>query len=112
VSDPSDVANPAPAGSRYYGVPTASIVAPTGEVRVYLRRRAIPPQESFAVFAEHVVEEGDRLDRIAADRLGDPEQSWRIADANAVLDPDDLTRTVGRRIRIAFPPGIPGASGV
>ena len=38
---------------------------------------------------------GDRLDRIAAERYGDPEQAWRIADGHRVLDPDLLTAVPG-----------------
>ena len=50
-----------------------------------------------------------RLDNLAAEYLGDPEQFWRICDANGVLRPDELTDTIGRRIRITLPDGIPGA---
>jgi hypothetical protein len=56
---------------------------------------------------EHTVTQGERLDNIAAQYLGDPEQFWRICDANAVLRPDELTDTTGRRIRITMPAGIP-----
>ncbi|MFC0111328.1 hypothetical protein [Kibdelosporangium aridum] len=44
--------------------------------------------------------EGDRADVLANRYIGDPEQWWRIADANPVLDPRDLTSTPGRRLRI------------
>jgi len=30
---------------------------------------------------------------------------WRIADANAVTDPFELTDTIGLRVRIPAPPG-------
>ena len=53
--------------------------------------------------------EGERLDNIAAQYLGDPEQFWRICDANGAMRPDELTETVGRRLRITLPEGIPGA---
>ena len=62
----------------------------------------------FALLLEHTVTEGDRLDNIAARYLGDPEQFWRICDANGVMRPDELTETVGRRLRITMPEGIPG----
>ena len=52
---------------------------------------------------------GDRLDTIAAQLLGDPELFWRIADANGAMRPDELTETVGRKLRITLPAGIPGA---
>ena len=52
--------------------------------------------------------QGDRLDNITAQYLGDPEQFWRICDANNVLAPNELTDTLGRIIRITLPEGIPG----
>ena len=39
--------------------------------------------------------------------LGDPEQFWRLCDANAALRPDELME-VGRWLRITLPEGIPG----
>jgi hypothetical protein len=50
------------------------------------------------------VEEGDRLDLITAERLGNPEHYWRVCDANDVMDPNQL-ETVGRRLRIPIPRG-------
>jgi hypothetical protein len=58
---------------------------------------------------EHVVTEGDRLDNIAAKYLGDPEQFWRVCDANGAMLPDELIETIGRRLRITLPEGVPGA---
>ena len=40
----------------------------------------------------------------------DPEQFWRLCDANAAMRPDELTESVGRRLRITLPEGIPGVS--
>ena len=51
--------------------------------------------------------QGDRLDNITAEYLGDPEQFWRICDANATLHPAELEE-VGRRLRITLSEGIPG----
>ena len=98
--------------SRYYGLPTAELALPDGRVVVYLRRRFVPPPERFALLREHTVAEHDRLDHIAAAEIGDPEQFWQIADANAAMRPDELAETPGRRLRIALPEGIPGAVGV
>jgi hypothetical protein len=56
---------------------------------------------------EHTVNEGERLDNITALYLGDPEQFWRVCDANGVIRPEELTETVGRKIRITLPEGIP-----
>ena len=59
---------------------------------------------------EHTSSQGERLDNIAAQYLGDPEQFWRLCDANGALRPGELTETVGRRLRITLPEGIPGVA--
>jgi hypothetical protein len=99
-----------PPTSRYYGIETATLENPDGRSIIYIRRRFCPPPERFALIQEHVVVQGDRLDNIAARYIGDPEQFWRICDANAAMRPDELTETIGRRLRITLPEGIPGAS--
>ena len=100
-----------PINSRYYGVATTQLVEPDGRVVAYLRRRFVPPPGRFSLLREHVVAQGERLDTIAAEYLDDPEQFWRIADANGAMQPDDLTRPVGRVLRITLPEGIPGGFG-
>jgi hypothetical protein len=57
----------------------------------------------MTTLAEHTVTQGDRLDNLAARYVGDPEQFWRICDANDVLRPEDLTEEAGRAIRIGLP---------
>lgn len=94
--------------SRYHGLDTAQFVAPDGRAVVYVRRRFLPPPERLALLQEHEVSEGDRLDRITARYLGDPEQFWRVCDANRAMRPDELTEVVGRHLRITLPDGIPG----
>ncbi|WP_394840105.1 LysM peptidoglycan-binding domain-containing protein [Pendulispora rubella] len=93
--------------SRYFTAGTAELTLPDGTKVIYLARRLIAPPESFAFLREHTVREGERLDHIAAEHLGDPEQFWRICDANAALNPDDLLR-IGGIIRITLPEGLPG----
>ena len=39
--------------------------------------------------------QGDRLDNITAKYLGDPEQFWRMCDANGAMRPEELTETIG-----------------
>ena len=97
-----------PINSRYYGVETAELKTASGEIVVYLRRRFVPQPERFELLEVHTVTEGERLDHIAAKHLGDPEQFWRICDANRAMHPDDLTETIGRKLRITLPEGIPG----
>ena len=98
-----------PSNSRYNGSETAQMTLPDGRCVVYLRRRFVPSPNQFVLLMLYSVVAGDRLDTIAAQLLGDPELFWRIADANGAMRPDELTETVGRRLRITLPAGIPGA---
>lgn len=93
--------------SRYYGLATATLETPERGTIVYLRRRFVPSPELFATLFEHTVTAGERLDHVAARHLGDPEQFWRIADANGALRPEELTEEIGRRLRITLPLGVP-----
>lgn len=93
--------------SRYNGVPLALLQRRPDEPGVvYVRRRFIPALNSLTLAARHGVSALDRPDLLAAKYLGDPLLYWRIADANAVLDPNELTDTVGRRVDIALPAGM------
>jgi len=94
--------------SRYYSIPTTEIERQDGAKIAYVRRRFVPPPERFSLLLEHPVAEGDRLDNITAQYLGDSEQFWRVADANGAIAPEELTDTVGRRLRITLPEGVPG----
>lgn len=94
--------------SRYHGIETVTLTTADGTISAYLRRRFVPPPERFTLLQEHVVTQGERLDTIAAQYLGDPEQFWRICDANGAMRPEELTEVVGRRLRITLPEGIPG----
>ena len=97
-----------PPTSRYAAVEVALYVLPDGRTRAYLRRRLLPPPDRLGLLTEYVVTSGDRLDRIAATFLGDPEQFWRVCDANGAMRPEELTEFPGTRIRITLPQGIPG----
>ncbi|HEU5161292.1 MAG TPA: LysM domain-containing protein [Streptosporangiaceae bacterium] len=99
-----------PRTSRYYGIEQAVHVADDGQEIPYLRRRLLPRAGDLAVITEYEVRDGDRPDLVANQFLGDPEQWWRIADANPVLDPRELTDTAGKKIRITLPEGVPGAA--
>ncbi len=100
--------NPFPPTSRYFNIETASFQFADGKTVAYVRRRFMPSADRFALIQEHAVVQGDRLDNITAKYLGDPEQFWRVADANNAMQPGELTATVGRRIRITLPEGVPG----
>ena len=97
--------------SRYYAIETATLTVrgPDGLDRqiAYKRRRFLPPTGTATTVVEHRYAQGERLDNITARYIGDPEQFWRICDANAVIAPEEL-EAVGRTIRITLPEGIPG----
>ncbi len=94
--------------SRYAGIDTKLMKLADGRVVIYLQRRFLPSPDKFALLQEHVITEGERLDNVTARYLGDPEQFWRVADANGAMRPQDLTLTIGRRLRITLPEGMPG----
>jgi nucleoid-associated protein YgaU len=95
--------------SRYYNLKPAALKTTDGRTIIYVPRRFAPQPDSLTLLQEHVVVAGDRLDNLAAQYLDDPEQFWRIADANNAMQPDDLTRTAGSVLRITLPEGVPGA---
>ena len=98
-----------PPNSRYHKTAVASLTMPDGTEVAYLKRRFVPPPEIFALLQEHSVAEGERLDHIAAKYLGDPEQFWRLCDANGAVRPNELLEPLGRTLRITLPENIPGA---
>lgn len=97
------------ANSRYVFTGTRTWTAPDGTPIAYLDRRFLPHPEALAGFASRTVAAGGRLDTVAAAALGDPELSWRVADANRGMLPRDLTAIPGTLLRIALAEGIPGA---
>jgi hypothetical protein len=97
-----------PPTSRYYGIETATLESVNGDKTVYLKRRFVPAPERFSLLLVHGVRQAERLDNIAAQYLGDPEQFWRLCDANRALRPDELTERPGSTLRITLPEGIPG----
>jgi hypothetical protein len=94
--------------SRYYAIPVSTLETSDGRTVAYVRRRFAPPPETLSLLHYYTVTEGERLDNIAAVQIGDPELFWRVCDANAAVDPHELTDTPGRRLRITLPEGIPG----
>lgn len=97
--------------SRYHAVATATLETGDGRTIAYLLRRFVPPPERFSLLQTHTVTEGERIDNLAAHYLGDPEAFWRLCDANGAMRPEALTETVGRRLRITLPEGVPGSDG-
>lgn len=97
---------PFPPNSRYNNVPLLTHRFPDGREVACLGRRFIPHAERFTALGSHQVVAGDRLDRLAARYLGDPELYWRLCDANGALRPDALVEAIGRSLRIALPEGV------
>ncbi len=97
--------NAFPETSRYHRIPTATTVDSESKTIVYIKRRIIPFADKLSVINIHQVKEGDRLDNIAANHIGAPEQFWQIADANKAIKPEELTDTLGRELRITLPQG-------
>ncbi len=97
-----------PVNSRYHGLGTKTLETAGGKKVIYLKRRFVPLPEQFELLQEHVVTDGERLDNITAHYLSDPEQFWQICDANRAMRPDELTKAIGRRLRITLPEGIQG----
>jgi hypothetical protein len=89
--------------SRYHALETATYTTPDGRVIAYKQRRFLPQGKEMPLLVEVTVTEGDRLDIIAARTLGDPEQFWRVCDANDAMNPFDLTTEPGRVVRVPVP---------
>lgn len=95
------------AQSRYSGVPLAVLQRRPGDPGVvYVLRRFIPAPGTPAAIARHLVSALERPDLLGAAFLGDALLYWQIADANAVVDPNELTDTVGRLVVIPQPRGM------
>jgi hypothetical protein len=79
--------NQFPTGSRYYGLTIANYIRSDGKTMVV---------------------QGERLDHLSAKYLGDPEQYWRICDANDAIMPDALVEPPDRTLKISLPEGFTG----
>jgi hypothetical protein len=100
--------NPFPPTSRYAGLAVLTMQDDTGSDIVYLARRFVPQPERFTLLQLHTVTQGERLDNIVARYSIDPDQFWRVCDANRAMQPDALTETIGRKLRITLPLGFAG----
>ncbi|KNE79802.1 MULTISPECIES: hypothetical protein [Streptomyces] len=102
-------AHPYPRGSRYHDAEIGAYCFPDGTEVRYAKRRLLPPlpdedgSGDDGDTATHTVGAGERPDHLAQHYFGDPAQWWRIADANPVLDPRELTAEPGQAIAIPLP---------
>ncbi|GAA4936543.1 LysM peptidoglycan-binding domain-containing protein [Streptomyces coeruleoprunus] len=87
-------------GSRYAEVARRSLLVDTadGQVHAVLPIRFLPP---VAGWYHHTVVSGDRLDLLAATYYGRADRFWVIADANPLIDPEEL---LVPGTRIVIPP--------
>lgn len=91
--------------SRYAGVKTAVLVDGDGIRVQYLQRRFVPQnadvQELVRLEPQRA---GMRLDLLAARLVNDPEQFWRLLDANDGTNPFDfIDQTRARPLRVPHP---------
>ncbi len=88
--------------SRYYYIKDAEIKIGNKTI-IYKLRRFLPRADEIPGLGEVTVLEGDRPDLVTARTLGDPEQYWRICDANDGMNPFELTDRPGRKLKIPSP---------
>ncbi|MBD2066025.1 hypothetical protein H6F93_00465 [Leptolyngbya sp. FACHB-671] len=89
--------------SRYYNLETAQYTTADGGKIAYKRRRFLAQGQAMPLLQEVIVVEGDRLDLITHNTLGDAEQFWQVCDANNTLNPTELIAEIGKTIRIPMP---------
>ncbi|SCK08579.1 hypothetical protein [Streptomyces sp. WMMB 322] len=107
-------AHPYASDSRYHDAEIGVHRMPDGTEVRYTKRRLLPPlpgQGDEDDLATHTVSAGERPDLLAQRYFGDPGQWWRIADANPVFDPAELTEEPGTEIDIPLAGGFPGSGG-
>lgn len=84
--------------SRYASVADGTYQDASGRQFSYKLLRLTPTAPALLA---HTVVQQDRLDLLSATYYSDPEQFWRICDANLAMRPDDLM-LVGFRLQIAL----------
>ncbi len=89
--------------SRYYSLETEIYETADGRIIKYKKQRFLPQGKNLSLLVNVTVNEGNRLDLIAAQTIGDSEQFWRICDANNAMNPFDLTTEVGKTLRVPIP---------
>jgi hypothetical protein len=107
VLDDIPGAHPYPRDSRYHDAEIAVHTQPDGTEVRYAKHRLLPPlpDDPDEDTTTHTVSDGERPDHLGQRYFGDPTQWWRIADANPVLDPRELTDEPGEEIQIPLPGG-------
>ena len=88
--------------SRYAALAVMQMTLPNGREVSYVTRRILPQSATLTVLSQTKLAAGERLDLFTARTLGDPLTFWRICDANAAMDPDDLI-TPGAILTVPLP---------
>jgi hypothetical protein len=84
--------------SRYVDAADAKYQDAKGRQFTYKLLRPTPAAPTLVV---HTVLQQDRLDLLANTYYSDPEQYWRLCDANVAMRPNDLLR-IGFPLKIAL----------
>jgi hypothetical protein len=89
--------------SRYVKLQNRSLTAKDGATIIYKERRFLPQGDKIPILQQVSVMAGDRIDLVTSRTLGNPEQFWRVCDANNAMYPLNLTFEPGRVLLIPVP---------
>ena len=89
--------------SRYAGIATRVYTAPDGREIAYSERRTPPRPETLRIHSIYRHTRDIRIDAVATQYFGDPEQYWRICDANLVFWPPDAVAEPLTELLIPLP---------
>ena len=95
--------NPFPLNSRYNASNIRQYTTPAGDTVPFVGRRIVPALDRYQALDRHRAVAAERIDRVADEFYGDPEQYWRICDANGVEHPAQALDPVGRLLLIPVP---------
>lgn len=84
--------------SRYFELPDRVWVGPDGREVTYKSRRLI--SRDVRLGGVTAVAQSERLDLVAFRVLRQPDQFWRLCDANSAMSPFDLTEPSGQVLRL------------
>jgi hypothetical protein len=87
--------------SRYAKAPIKTLIDDQGREIAYAARRLIP--DAPRIIAQAPVQDGDRLDLLAARAFGDARAAWRVMDTNPDPEPLTLADQPDRRLNLAQP---------
>ncbi len=89
--------------SRYYTTPVRIDEDEGGDGVPFLGRRIIPARDRFVPLGHVDLAGNERIDALAAERMGDPLLYWRIVDADGADDPARGTSEPRKRLMLPLP---------